>query len=285
MKKVVMAVLAGWGISENHEGNPLSNPLLQNFSNWTKNSVAGSLTTSGPALGLDWQKAISAEEGFGILGSGRGLESFSLTTPAEITLSETISKNSLAQIRITEESYGRMVGFCFDGFREITNENEFRIYLSPQKNVALNAVALRDRATLSIRDGGHSFILVNFSDADIAAHAGDFAKTSEAAMAIDQTLGVLAKEAKLHDYEFLIVGSHGNAEVVLDRRTGGPDLENNANPVPLIFPLHPNRQTNNFSERLGLLSDVAPTVLGILGIEKPKEMTGENLAPRLGLNR
>lgn len=281
MRKVVVAVLAGWGLGENHEGNPLSGPRLKNFSDWLKNSVAGALTASGPALGLDWQKAISAEEGFGILGSGRGLESFSKNNPASQTLGEILSEKGLAQIRIAEESYSQPTGFCFDGFRYLENPNDFRIYIANQKNSALSAAVVRDRATLAIRDEGHSFILTVFGGADLAARAGNFASTAEAAAAIDNALGVLAEEARLHDCEFIIVGSHGNAEVVLDRRTGQPDLENNPNPVPIVFPLRPNRQNNNFSERLGLLSDVAPTILGFLDIPKPKEMTGENLAPRL----
>lgn len=280
-----MVVLAGWGLGENHEGNPLSNPLLKNFSGWLKNSLAGALTTSGPALGLDWQKAISAEEGFGILGAGRGLESFSPTEPALKTLGQIISEYGLTQVRIAEESYSRAISFCFDGFREISGEGNFRIYLAPQKNSAANVTAVRDRAVLAIRDGGHQFILVVLGDADATARTGNFALTVEAALAIDRALGILVEEAKGHGFEFLVVGSHGNAEIVINRRTGQPDLENNADPVPLLFPLHPTKKLNNFSERLGLLSDVAPTVLGILGIKKPPEMTGENLAPRLGLTR
>lgn len=282
-RSVVVVILAGWGLSENHEGNPLSSSSLTNFSGWLKNSVAGALTTSGPALGLDWQKAISIEEGFGIIGAGRGLESFSPENPAQNTLSEILSKNNLIQVRISEEIYERPISFCFDGFREIKNPNEFRIYLPTQKNPALNVSNLRDRATLAIRDSDHSFILINFGDSNTAAKNGNFSLTSEAALAIDRSLGILAEEAKTHNCEFVIVGSHGNAEVVLNRQSGNPDLEDNADPVPFIFPLHPNTKPNNFSERLGLLSDVAPTILGLLGITKPIEMTGENLAPRLGI--
>src|SRR6202008_184923 len=118
-------------------------------------------------------------------------------------------------------------------------------------------------------------MIVNFANADMVGHSGKIEPTIKAVETVDACLGEIEKAVKAKGGAMLITADHGNAEMMIDPATGGPHTTHTTNPVPFIVVAENNKK---FSLKPnGSLRDISPTILGMLGVDEPKEMTGTNL--------
>lgn len=180
-----------------------------------------------------------------------------------------------------------------NGMTEAPFRGEFRVILPPLKDTLrleshpeMQAEAITDRAIAAINERGFDLIVINYANADTMADTANFDATRKAITAIDKELGRLYKNAIPQDNAMLVVGSHGNAERVLNPLTGNPETNDNRNPVPILLirkDLSRPRELTPYAETptIGLLSDVAPTILELMNLPIPPEMTGESLLPQL----
>ncbi len=212
----------------------------------------------------------------------------------EITnpLGKVISDTGRTQLRIAETEKYAHVTYFFNGLQEKPYPNEYRV-LIPSKNIAhyeehpeMMASAVTDRAIAALNEGGFDFVLVNYANPDIIAHTGNFDATVKAVRIIDEQIERLMKAVLVQNHVLIITSDHGNAEVLINMHTGQPETKHDANPVPfyLIAKEYQREAVSSKPSRppvIGLLSDIAPTVLTLMGIPKPKEMTGQNLLEQL----
>ncbi len=126
-----------------------------------------------------------------------------------------------------------------------------------------------------MNDSAFDIIIVNFANADMVGHSGKIAPTVEAVEAVDRALGEIYRAVRQRRAAMLVTADHGNAEMMIDPATGGPHTAHTTNPVPLIVV---QGETKGFTLRLeGSLRDIVPTVLGMLKLEPPADMTGRDL--------
>lgn len=207
------------------------------------------------------------------------------------TLGSILSKNSLRQLRISETEKFAHVTYFFNGGAEDVFSKEDRIIIpskatdSFDKIPEMSANEITERVITEIEKDKYDFILINYANADIVGHTGDEKATIKAVETVDKCLDKLIKTTLIKNGCLLITADHGNAEELKNTMTGEIDTEHSDNPVPLWFVTSENHrktaEKNKMIEASGLLSDVAPTVLDLLGIKKPAEMTGESLLPQL----
>lgn len=210
----------------------------------------------------------------------------------EYPLGKVLSEEGKAQLRVAETEKYAHVTYFFNGLKEKPYKNEFRVLLPSQSVVRhdehpeMMASSITDRVLTALNERSFDFILVNYANADIVAHTGNYEATLRAIRILDNEIGKLAQTVFQEDDIMLITSDHGNAEVLLNLKTGEPETKHDASPVPLYLvgkqfkkktPIDP-LQTLPI---IGMLSDVAPTLLDLMGIPKPKEMTGESLLPQL----
>ena len=151
------------------------------------------------------------------------------------------------------------------------------------------AGAITERAVVALNEGAFDFMLINYANPDIIAHTGNYQATVEAIKVIDRELEKLVKSVLAGDHVLLITSDHGNAESVLNLQTGKPETTHDSNPVPIYliakrYQKTPQKNSNRMPHRLkniGLLSDVAPTLLALMNIPKPASMTGQSLLDQL----
>lgn len=194
------------------------------------------------------------------------------------TFGEYISKNGLKQLRIAETEKYAHVTFFFNGGVETMYEGEDRA-LIPSPKVAtydlkpeMSAYEVTDEVLKRIDSKQYDVIVLNFANCDMVGHTGVFDAAKAAVEAIDVCLGKIIKAIQAQDGVALITADHGNAEQMIDYETGGPFTAHTTNVVPLIGIGLGGRQLKE-----GRLADLAPTMLELLGLEKPAEMTGESL--------
>lgn len=130
------------------------------------------------------------------------------------------------------------------------------------------------RILQALRSKRYDFIAANVSNADMLAHTGSIKAAVLAIECIDKCLGIIVTETLAHSGTVVITGDHGNAEELVNRRTGEIDTEHSANPVPLII-IRPGTAVR--LRKSGKLADVAPTILELMGVRKPESMTGKSL--------
>jgi 2,3-bisphosphoglycerate-independent phosphoglycerate mutase len=210
--------------------------------------------------------------------------------PISNTLGEVLSKNKKTQLRIAETEKYAHVTYFFNGLNENPFPGEFRI-LVPSKNIfryneypQMMARQITDRVLAALMEGNYDFILVNYANPDMVAHTGDFQATKKAVEIVDEELGRLVKVVLELDGVCIITSDHGNAEVLLDN-FGNVETKHDPNPVPIYlvgkkFEVKKKENTINLPV-IGMLTDVAPTILNLMGIEEPQEMTGQSLLPEL----
>ena len=193
------------------------------------------------------------------------------------TLGEVISKNNFNQLRISETEKYPHVTFFFNGGNEEKFKNEERI-LCPSPKVAtydLKPEMSSDEVTKNvireIKKGKFEFICLNFANPDMVGHTGNFTAAVKACEAVDNHLGSIINEATKEDYTSIVISDHGNCERMIND-DGSANTSHTINPVPIILVNFKNKEINN-----GVLADIAPTILDILGIETPIEMEGESL--------
>ncbi len=196
------------------------------------------------------------------------------------TLGEIISENGLKQLRMAETEKIAMVTYFFNGQSENAFVGEDREFVDSPKvptydlTPAMSTEKLVGKFSENFKIANYPFGLINIACPDMVAHTGKFDKTIDAVKAADQAIGELINLAKETNSYLVITADHGNAEELINQQTGNIDTEHSASLVPLII-YHP--LDNQFKLVPGKLGDVAPTILKILEIEKPVEMTGNNL--------
>ncbi len=207
-----------------------------------------------------------------------------------VPLGKVLSDKGLAQLRIAETYKYAHVTYFFNGLREPPYPGEYRTLvpsnssLHPEEHPEMMASAITDRLIEAIHSKGFAFILVNYANPDAIAHTSDYNASLEAVRVIDREIDRVVK-AIGDDPEVLlaITSDHGNIEEMIDIMTGLPESQHDPSPVPLylVAPEYKGRKFVNadslVGESLGSLADVTPTLLQIMGIEKPPEMTGESL--------
>jgi 2,3-bisphosphoglycerate-independent phosphoglycerate mutase len=196
------------------------------------------------------------------------------------TFGEVVSHAGLKQLRIAETEKYAHVTFFFNGGREEEFPGETRI-LVPSPKVAtydlkpeMSAPEVTDKLVEAIDSGRFDVVVVNYANTDMVGHSGDLQAAIKAVEAVDSCLGRLADAVKRAGGTLLITADHGNAEMMRDPATGQPHTAHTTNPVPLLL-VNPPPSVAGISD--GRLSDVAPTLLRLLGLPQPKAMTGHAL--------
>lgn len=194
------------------------------------------------------------------------------------TLGEVLSKAGKRQIRIAETIKYPHVTYFFSGGREVAFEGEERI-MAITPDVAtfdlkpeMNAEGIRDAIIPKIQEGAADFICLNFANPDMVGHTGDISATIRACETVDACAETVSRAALENNYAVIVIADHGNAEKMRNP-DGSPFTAHTTNPVPCILLGY----NNQLKLRNGKLSDIAPTVLSIMGITIPPEMNGDVL--------
>ena len=197
------------------------------------------------------------------------------------TFGEWLAANGLKQARIAETEKYAHVTFFFNGGVEEPNEGEDRILVNSPKDVPtydlkpqMSAYEVCDRLVESIESGKYDVIIINFANPDMVGHTGVESAAVKAVEAVDECVGRAVKAIRDVDGVMFICADHGNAEQLVDYETGAPFTAHTTNPVPFILV--------NYDEGWGLreggcLADIVPTLIQIMGMQQPKEMTGKSL--------
>jgi 2,3-bisphosphoglycerate-independent phosphoglycerate mutase len=198
----------------------------------------------------------------------------------EDTFGEVVSRAGLTQLRIAETEKYAHVTFFFNGGRETVFPGEERI-LVPSPKVAtydlqpeMSAPAVTDRVVEAIRSHRFNVIVLNYANTDMVGHTGRLDAAVEAVETVDACLGRLSGEVEQAGGTLVITADHGNAEMMRDPETGEPHTAHTLNPVPLIV-VNPPKAVRHLTD--GRLSDIAPTLLNLLGLPQPATMTGHSL--------
>ena len=192
------------------------------------------------------------------------------------SLGEVIANAGLAQMRAAETEKYPHVTFFFNGGKEEPFENEGRIMVNSPKVATYNlqpemsALELTKKAKEYINDKEPEFICLNYANPDMVGHTGVFSAIVKAVETVDQCLKDLSSYLVEKGYDMVVIADHGNADYALNE-DGTPNTAHSTNPVPIIL-LNKSLAIQN-----GILADVAPTLLQLLGVEQPKEMTGNSL--------
>lgn len=192
---------------------------------------------------------------------------------------DVISKANLKQLRIAETEKYAHVTFFFNGGVEAPFPGEERL-LIPSPQVAtydlqpeMSAPQVTDQLVAAIRKKQYDVIICNFANPDMVGHTGDFLATVSAIETIDQCLGKITGALQEVGGECIITADHGNAEMMFDKKTNQPHTAHTSDPVPFIYMGRPAK----IVKKDGKLSDIAPTMLYLLGIGQPREMTGSSI--------
>lgn len=205
----------------------------------------------------------------------------------KIPLGRVISEAGFRQLRASESEKERFVTFYFNGQAEAPFDGEDRLII-PSPKVAtydlkpeMSARELTDAVLTKLRDvGDYKFVLINFANADMVGHTGNIGAAVKACNVLDECLEKLASWILAYGGTMLITADHGNVEEMIDAQTGQIETEHSTNPVPFIV-LSKDLLGRGQVLTSGILADVAPTILKILGLEVPGSMTGHNLLDSL----
>jgi len=190
------------------------------------------------------------------------------------TLGEVVSNQNLKQLRIAETEKYAHVTFFFSGGREQEFPGESRI-LIPSPKVAtydlqpeMSAPLVKDAIVTELHKKTHDFICLNFANGDMVGHTGVYTAIQKAVQTVDACVGEVVDAATANGYEVVIIADHGNADYALNP-DGSPNTAHSLNPVPIILVSDRFKKVDN-----GILADVAPTILTMMGLPIPQEMTG-----------
>ena len=199
------------------------------------------------------------------------------------TFGEVVSKAGLTQLRIAETEKYAHVTFFFNGGEEKQYPGEDRILVPSPKvetydqKPEMSAYEVTDKVVEAIQSDKYDVVILNFANTDMVGHTGSLPAAIKAVEAVDECVGRIVKIIEDKKGNLIITADHGNAEQMIDYATGEPHTAHTTNPVPII--LITEDQTIKLKEN-GKLADLAPTMLDLMGIEKPEEMTGESLLER-----
>ena len=196
------------------------------------------------------------------------------------TFGEFLAANNKTQARIAETEKYAHVTFFFNGGVEEPNKGEDRILVKSPKVATydlqpeMSAPEVCDKLTDAIRSDKYDVIIINFANPDMVGHTGIESAVVKAIETVDTCVGKAVEALKEVDGTMFICADHGNAEQLIDYKTGEPFTAHTTNPVPFILVNYDEAYT---LKEGGKLCDIVPTLIEIMGMEKPKEMTGESL--------
>jgi 2,3-bisphosphoglycerate-independent phosphoglycerate mutase len=199
-------------------------------------------------------------------------------------LANVMAGDGLRNLRVAETEKYAHVTYFFNGGVEQPFAGEERILVPSQKVATydlkpeMSAAGIADSVVNAIEKGGFQVIIVNFANADMVGHSGKIEPTVKAVETVDSCLGRIYKVVKQRGGAMIVTADHGNAEMLIDPVTGGPHTAHTTNPVPLIMVSGDDKKFNLRQD--GALQDISPTMLSMLGIPQPKEMTGTDLRIR-----
>ena len=215
---------------------------------------------------------------------------------AKNPLGKVLSDRGLNQLRIAETQKYPHITYFFNGLREEPFKNEYRV-LIPSKSLLrqddhpeMMAPEITNRLIESIEEGAYDFILANYANPDMMAHTGNYQACLDAIQITDKMMGRVVESCLKTNAVLIITSDHGNMERVFDPMTGKPETQHDPNPVPIYlvaseFRLKEKKtpQAIKESEKIivGILADVAPTILDLIGTPRPEEMTGQSLVKLL----
>ena len=209
-------------------------------------------------------------------------------------LAHLLSEKGLKQLHIAETEKYAHVTFFLNGTHEDLFEGEERVIIPspkvPSYNQApeMSAREITDRVIKEMQENNFDFIVMNFANSDMVGHTGDFDATVKAVETVDECVGKIVEETLSREGKVFITADHGNAEELKNLRTGDINKEHSTNPVPFymiskelegqpsIAGEVPNGDLSLMSP-VGMLADIAPTILTVMGIEVPPEMAGQPL--------
>ena len=196
------------------------------------------------------------------------------------TFGEFLAANNMTQARIAETEKYAHVTFFFNGGIEEPNKGEDRILVKSPKVATydlqpeMSALEVCDKLCEAIRSDKYDVIIINFANPDMVGHTGVIDAVIKAIETVDACVGRAVEAVKEKDGVMFICADHGNAEVLVDENTGEPYTAHTTNPVPFILVNYDNEYT---LKENGKLCDIVPTLIDIMGMEKPAEMTGQSL--------
>ncbi|MHB2267064.1 2,3-bisphosphoglycerate-independent phosphoglycerate mutase [Aliihoeflea sp. PC F10.4] len=231
--------------------------------------------------GFARQRRIAFAGAVGMVSYGDALDPFLATLFAPQTLSdglsETVSKAGLAQVHLAETEKYPHVTYFLNGGEEAPFAGEDRVMV-PSPKVAtydlqpdMSAPELCGKVLEAIESGNYSLIIVNFANPDMVGHTGVLAAAIAAVETVDGALGRIAAAVEAHGGRLMVIADHGNCEEMIDLETGLPHTAHTTNPVPVIV------GPGDHHVRDGILADVAPTLLDLMGVAQPAAMTGKSL--------
>mgnify|MGYP001604588713 FL=1 len=212
----------------------------------------------------------------------------------EHCLAQVISENGLKQLHIAETTKYAHVTFFLNGTKEEPFKGEDRIIV-PSKNVSsydeapeMSARAITDNFVKEMRKDVYDFFAINFANPDMVGHTGNVSATIKAVEVVDECLAKIVDETLARDGVVFLTADHGNAEERINLRTGDLNKEHATNPVPFIiigkkFEGQPSIAGEvpegdlSLMSPVGMLADVAPTILSVMGVDQPVEMNGQAL--------
>lgn len=203
--------------------------------------------------------------------------------PEDITnpIGRVISDNALPQLRIAESEKFPHVTYFLNGGREEIYPGEDRIEVPSPKDIAtydqkpeMSAHQVTDILVQNINAQKYAFLAVNYANADMVAHTGNLEATVKSMQILDECIGQIVEPILALDGTLILTADHGNAEELIDLRTGEVDTKHSINPVPFMIV---NKNLEGRELPVGNLADIAPTIIKILGLVQPVEMTGRNL--------
>jgi len=195
-------------------------------------------------------------------------------------LPEVLSKQGLKQFNIAEtEKYAHVTYFFSNGRRKPFAGTKWELILSPQvayytSKPEMRAGKITDETVKAIKSKQYNFILINFANADMLGHTGNFGITKHSIEFLDKQLKIIVSEASSNGYELIITGDHGNAEEMIDKKDLGIITSHTTNSVPFILV---SSRVKSLIRKDGKLADIAPTILDLLGLAIPKDITGKSL--------
>ena len=196
------------------------------------------------------------------------------------TLGEVVSNLGKNQLRIAETEKYAHVTFFFNGGKEEPYENEDRILVPSPKEVPtydlkpeMSCYTVTEKLTEAIRSGKYDLVVANFANPDMVGHTGVLSAAIKAIEVVDECMGKVVDAVESMHGNLFILADHGNADIMIDEKTGEPYTAHTTNPVPFILV---SDEKHKLREG-GCLADVAPTLLELMGISQPKEMTGKSL--------
>ena len=203
--------------------------------------------------------------------------------PAEMNngFGEVVSKAGLKQIRTAETEKYAHVTFFFNGGKEEPYEGEIRLLTDSPKVATydlkpeMSAHQVKDKLILELSKGDTDVVILNFANPDMVGHTGNIEAVIKALTVVDECVGEIVDKVLEMDGAVLITADHGNADLMVDPETGAPFTAHTTNPVPLV--IISNRFKNIKLRDGGKLADITPTMLDMMGLKKPLEMTGESL--------